>query len=463
MRSGPPSHATLSFSTAARFGAERPRAICYNAGLVNPARRLRDRGATITGGSLSAITLSAAAATLMIAGCVPGPAADGTATPLATRTAIQLGPTSTSAPATAPLPALPQEPTSVPIPRVSSDDWRLGPDGASLELLVYADFQSPNAAFGLADLLGVYDRHPEEIQLVFRHYPILPEYDKDSLAGQAVEAAGRQGLFWDMLRTLATRYPEWSVLPPEGFRQWLAEEASGVGLDPVAFAADLDGGRFAPLMVEAFQEASEAGIPGVPTVFFNGVPLRLSLTALNLESVVRLELLAQDQYDEPPPMEIDPTHGYTAFLELDQGEVVLQLLPQAAPAAVNSFIFLARQGWFDGMTFFRVEPGALVESGDPSDTGFGDPGYHLPDEIDPAWTFDEAGVAALSSVGPGSGGSRFFISLQPLSLLNGSRTIFGRVVEGLDLLGDLPARDPALDLLSPDAVVIRRVRIEVTP
>ena len=162
-------------------------------------------------------------------------------------------------------------------------------------------------------------------------------------------------------------------------------------------------------------------------------------------------------------MEIDPTHGYTAFLELDQGEVVLQLLPQAAPAAVNSFIFLARQGWFDGMTFFRVEPGALVETGDPSDTGFGDPGYHLPDEIDPAWTFDEAGVAALSSVGPGSGGSRFFISLQPLPLLNGSRTIFGRVVEGLDLLGDLPARDPALDLLSPDAVVIRRVRIEVTP
>jgi cyclophilin family peptidyl-prolyl cis-trans isomerase len=345
---------------------------------------------------------------------------------------------------------------------VGSDDRRLGPDTAPLELLVYSDFQSPNAAFGLADLLAVFDRHPEDIQLVFRHFPILPEYDKDSLAGQAAEAAGRQGLFWAMVRHLASRYPDWSVLPPEGFRQWLAEEAPGLGLDPAEFSADLDGGRFAPLMVEAFQEASGAGIPGVPTVFLNRVPLRLSLTALNLESAVRLELLAQDQYAEAPPMEIDPTHGYTAYLEFDQSEVVVQLLPQAAPGAVNSFVFLARQGWFDGMTFFRVEPGALVESGDPSDTGFGDAGYHLPDEIDPAWTFDEAGVAALSSVGPGSGGSRFFITLQPLPLLNGSRTVFGRVVEGLDLLGGLPARDPALDLLSPDGTVIRRVRIEET-
>ena len=331
-----------------------------------------------------------------------------------------------------------------------------------MELLVYADFQSPNSALGLADLIEVADRHPEEVQVVFRHFPVLPEYDKDSLAGQAAEAAGRQDLFWEMVRILATRYPEWSVLPPEGFRQWLSEQAAGVGLDPSAFADDLDRGRFAPLMVEAFQEASAAGIPGVPTVFFNGVPLRMSLNPINLELAVRLELLAQDTFEAEPPMAITSSSGYTATLELDEGEVVLQLAPEAAPRAVNSFVFLARAGWFDGMTIFRVEPGTLVETGDPSETGFGDPGYHLPDEIDPAWTFDEAGVVALSSAGPGSGGSRFLITLQPLPLFNGSRTIFGRVIEGLDLLANLPARDPAGDLLTPGAAVVRRVRIEET-
>ncbi|HMK09388.1 MAG TPA: peptidylprolyl isomerase, partial [Anaerolineales bacterium] len=252
------------------------------------------------------------------------------------------------------------------------------------------------------------------------------------------------------------------VLPPEGFRQWLSEQAPTIGLDPAAFNADLDGGRFAPLMVEAFQEGTAAGLPGVPTVFLDGVPLRVSPTDLNLEAAVRLELLAQQQFSGPPPFTIDPSHGFTAHLETRDGDIVIQLLPQVAPQAVNSFVFLARQGWFDGMTVYRVEPGSVVESGDPSDTGFGDPGYHLPDEIDPTWTFDEAGRVALSSAGPGTGGSRFLITLAPLPLLNGSRTIFGRVVDGLDLLQNVPARDPATDLLSPDPIVIRRVRIEET-
>ena len=129
---------------------------------------------------------------------------------------------------------------------------------------------------------------------------------------------------------------------------------------------------------------------------------------------------------------------------------------------MNSFVFLAREGWYDGVGLFRIEPSALVESGDPSETGFGDAGYHLPDEIDPRWTFDEPGILALSSAGPGSGGSRFFITLTPLPLLTGSRTIFGRVVEGLELLSGLPGRDPTLDLLSPRAAVIRHIRIEET-
>jgi cyclophilin family peptidyl-prolyl cis-trans isomerase/protein-disulfide isomerase len=406
--------------------------------------------------------MAAAVALWALAGCAPKPPAEAIATPSLTRTAVLLGPTSTHAPATATLPLSAREPTPIPIPPVTPDDWSLGPEGAPVELLAYADFQSPNAALGLADLLDLADRHPDDVQLVFRHYPILPEYDKDSLAGQAVEAAGRQGLFWEMVRFLTSNYAEWSVLPAETFRMWLEEQAPSVGLDGEAFAADLGGGRFAPLMVQAFQEASDAGIPGVPTVLMNGIPLRLSPTPLNLEAAVRLELLAQDQFEAAPPMMIDPDAGYTATLELDRGEVVIQLLPRVAPQAVNSFVFLAEQGWYDGIGLFRVEPGVLVESGDPSETGFGDAGYHLPDELDPQWTFDEGGVVALSSEGPGSGGSRFIITLEPLPRLNGSRTVFGRVVDGLDLLRELPRRDPALDLLTPGATLIRRVRVEET-
>jgi len=161
-------------------------------------------------------------------------------------------------------------------------------------------------------------------------------------------------------------------------------------------------------------------------------------------------------------MTLDPTKAYTAILETEGGDVVIQLLPDSAPQAVNSFIMLAQQGWFDGMEIHRVEPGVLVETGDPTGTGFGDPGYHLPDEIDPRLTFDRPGMVALASAGPGTGGSRFFINLQPLEDLTGSRTIFGRVLDGLDLLESLQARDPANDLLSPGAAVIHRVRVETT-
>ena len=399
---------------------------------------------------------------LVLTGCAIGPAPAGDLTPSPTRTPIRLGPTSTAEPTTIAQATAEPSATPVPLPKVTGDDWSLGPQAAPAQFLVYSDFQSPNAALGLQALFETYDRHPDEIRVVLRHFPVLPEYDKDSLAGQAVEAAGRQGFFWQMARTLAFARDEWAVLPPEGFLEWLEEQAALVGLDAGEFAADLANGRFAALMLEAFQEANASGIPSVPTILLNGVPLRISPTPLNLEFAVRLEMLAQTQYPAAPAMTVDATLGYTAVLEMEQGDVLIQLLPESAPQAVNSFVSLASQGWFDGMEIHRVEPGVLVEMGDPTGTGYGDPGYHLPDEIDPRLTFDRPGMVALASAGPGTGGSRFFINLQPLPDLTGSRTIFGRVLDGLDLLEGLGARDPAQDLLASGAAVIQRVRVETT-
>ncbi|KPK89924.1 MAG: hypothetical protein AMJ88_16890 [Anaerolineae bacterium SM23_ 63] len=151
---------------------------------------------------------------------------------------------------------------------------------------------------------------------------------------------------------------------------------------------------------------------------------------------------------------------YFARIELDIGEIILQLYPDQAPLAVNSFIFLAKEGWFDGNLFHRVVPEGFVESGDPTGTGFGEPGYHFADEITEALSFDEPGMVALSSSGPDTNGSQFFITLAPLPELNNSRTIFGRVIEGLDLLKSLRARQPLEDLLIPPEVVILSVTIE---
>jgi cyclophilin family peptidyl-prolyl cis-trans isomerase len=305
------------------------------------------------------------------------------------------------------------------------------------------------------------ERHSDDIRTVFRHFPLISIHDKASLAGQAVEAAGAQGSFWRMHDVLFERYNEWTGLSPEEFKDWLIPVADELEIDIQQFQDDIESGRYALDMEEAFYVGVASGIPGTPLLFINGFLYQVKPSLTNLEAYVRLELLTSKQYDSYPPMALEEDAQYVARIELEIGEVVIQLYPDYAPLAVNSFIFLAREGWFDGNPFHRIVPESFVESGDPTGTGFGEPGYHFADEITEALSFDEPGMVALSSSGPDTNGSQFFITLAPLPELNNSRTIFGRLIEGLDLLKSLNARQPLEDLLIPPEAVIISVTIEV--
>ena len=304
------------------------------------------------------------------------------------------------------------------------------------------------------------DMHPDELRLIYRHYPQIYIHDKASLAGQAAEAAGIQGAFWPMHDALFDRQQEWAELELDAFMDWLIATAEDLGLDRTRFEDDLVSGRYEQIMLDSYAEAVSLGVPWTPFLLINGQPYTIETTLNNLEQAVRLALLQTRTYTEYPLMEIDSQGEYITHLHLSIGEVVIQLLPESAPLAVNSFVFLAKEGWFDGNIFYRVQPGHSVESGDPSALGYGGPGYHFPTEIDPALDFDTPGMLALSSLGPNTNGSRFFINLKPLPELEGTRTIFGRVISGLELLDALRARDPIEDLLVPAEAVIQYVEIE---
>ena len=303
--------------------------------------------------------------------------------------------------------------------------------------------------------------HPKDIRTVFRHFPLLSIHDKASLAGQAAEAAGDQGSFWAMHDWLFEQYNEWTGLSPGQFKEWLTTAAEELELDVQRFQDDIESERYALEMEEAFYKGIASGIPGTPLLFINDFLFQVKPSLTNLEAYVRLELLRSKQYDSYPPNNLEEEGQYFARIELGIGEIIVQLYPDQAPLAVNSFIFLAEEGWFDGNLFYRVVPESYVESGDPTGTGFGEPGYHFTDEITDTLSFDEPGMVALSSSGPDTNGSQFFITLAPLPELNNSRTIFGRVIEGLDLLRNLQARQPMEDLLIPAEVVILSVTIEV--
>lgn len=155
-------------------------------------------------------------------------------------------------------------------------------------------------------------------------------------------------------------------------------------------------------------------------------------------------LVGTKQYSGAPPMVIDPKKQYTATVKMAKGgEIIIRLLPEKAPITVNSFVFLARQGYFDGVTFHRVLDGFMAQGGDPTGTGGGGPGYTFVNE-DSDLKFDKAGVVAMANAGRNTNGSQFFITYGPTPNLNGGYTIFGQVTSGMDVVNGLTRRDPDL-------------------
>lgn len=152
---------------------------------------------------------------------------------------------------------------------------------------------------------------------------------------------------------------------------------------------------------------------------------------------------APGQYDAPPAMSIDPTKQYIATFKMAKGgEFKVRLYADRTPITVNNFVFLARDGFYDGTTFHRVLDGFMAQGGDPEGTGMGGPGYQFEDEFQADLVFDRPGLLAMANAGANTNGSQFFITYAPTPHLNGRHTIFGEVIEGMEVVNGLTRRDP---------------------
>ena len=146
-------------------------------------------------------------------------------------------------------------------------------------------------------------------------------------------------------------------------------------------------------------------------------------------------------YESPPEMTIDLDIKYEAILQLDSGVVNIDLFVKESPELVNNFIFLARNSFYEGLIFHRVVPGFVAQAGDPSGEGYGSPGYTLPPEKNPL-TFSVGSLSMARDAIGTVNGSQFFITLGSTPHLNADFTVFGEVKSGLEILDNLPARDP---------------------
>ena len=310
-------------------------------------------------------------------------------------------------------------------------------------------------------LAQIQNEYPDDTRIVFRHFPLESIHDKAALAAQAAEAAGIQGQFWPMHDLLFERQEEWSAMTVEQFQDWLLERAKELDLDDSQFGKDMLSTEIVDKVQATWQHGQEIGLPGTPFLLINGQiwPNNLPMSATNIKAIIDLQRLEKKQFTSCPPMKIDPSRQYIATLKTEKGDIVIELFPDKAPLAVNNFVFLARNGWYDGVTFHRVIPGFVAQTGDPSGTGFGGPGYAFKNETSDL-KFDKAGIVAMANAGPDTNGSQFFITYAPASQLDGGYTIFGKVISGQDVAEKITARDPSQPVELPPGDKILSVTIE---
>ena len=284
---------------------------------------------------------------------------------------------------------------------------------------------------------------PNDFLFVYRHFPLTSIHDKAALSTQAAEAAGRQKKFWEMHDALFLRQNEWSGLSVQQFEGWLQDRAEELKLNVNQFMTDLKSAEMVGLAQGAVTNGQTLRLTGTPFIIVNGQiwPSNEALSYDSLNAVIKMIILGQKQFTYCPPMTIDTSKTYMATLHTAKGDIVIELYADKAPMTVNSFIFLSKQGWYNGVTFHRVVQNFVAQAGDPSGTGYGGPGYAYSNEISDL-QFDKAGVVGMANAGPDANGSQFFITFGPAVNLDGKYTIFGQVTAGMDVLQNLTPREP---------------------
>jgi len=147
------------------------------------------------------------------------------------------------------------------------------------------------------------------------------------------------------------------------------------------------------------------------------------------------------QWNKPPEMQIDPKKKYYVTMETDKGTIEIELFPEHAPKTVNNFVFLSKEGFYDGISFHRVISDFVIQGGDPTGTGMGGPGYQFEDETKNNPHKHETGTLSMANAGANTNGSQFFITHSPQPHLNGKHTVFGQVTSGMDVVNQIRARD----------------------
>lgn len=392
----------------------------------------------------------------LLAGCQRG-ATPTSNVPTAPPTVTLMPPTSAPTSTTATCRAVPSIFASLPaldVPPVTDADWVRGPADAPVTLIEYSDFQCPYCAMTRFRVLAPLEAaYPKSLRIVYRHFPLTSIHDKAQIAAEAAEAAGAQGKFWEMHDLLFGRQREWASFPADQMPDVLASYAQELGLDVERFRRDLEAHTYQAKVMAQYQEAVSLGLPGTPSFILNGRLVTMGDPATLVDEILNKPRL----YREPPAFQIDPAHRYTAVIRTPEGEIRIELYAAQAPLNVNSFVFLAREGWYNRTALFRGS-NFVLQAGDPTGMANRNPGFQCDNEIGDL-RFDAPGIVGVLEANPGAANGQFFITLAPWPELDGKFTIFGKVIKGLEILQAMPEQNIANPMLPP-SLLMESVQIE---
>ncbi len=342
------------------------------------------------------------------------------------------------------------------LPPFNEDDWVRGNLDAPITIFEYADMQCP-ACVGFAQYTSaLLEYFPNSIKVVFRHLPLPSIHDKAIRSGLVIEAAGNQGKFWEMHDFLYATQNDWFSMPEDEFVDWIVGQTAFFDLDADQFEKDILDEEKYTWLEDLTNERLGLGLNYTPTVVINGRIFRDN----NPNVFGLLGIYEFGGFEECPKWVIDPAKSYTAKVDTNVGEIEIKLYADKAPLAVNSFVFLAQNGWYNGVYFHRVLPGFVAQAGDPSGLGMIGPGYTFDNEIDGTLSFDGIGILGMANSGVDTNGSQFFITLGPATDLDGDYTIFGKVsADSISLLDSIALRDPQTTDDFDAATMIKGVEI----
>ena len=331
-----------------------------------------------------------------------------------------------------------------PYPELTDEDWSMGPEDALVTIISYSDFQCPYCSQMDPILMELYETHPGEARIAFRHFPL--SYHELAFNGAvAAEYVGDQlgdEAFFEFIGTVFANQSVWNALSLEDFNDYLLDLVrTDFDLEPADFDAILANETYIANVNNDYSNGTSF-VTGTPFVLLNGIPL-MYIPAESFEDAWDFAAnFADTQYTECPEPTIDREKQYFAEVETSKGTFTMELYPDSAPTTVNSFIFLAENGYFDGTIFHRVIPGFVAQTGDPTGSGIFGPGYEFGNEIDPTLNYNTRGIVGMANSGADTNGSQFFITYSAQPALDGGYTIFGYVVEGMDVVESLQAIDP---------------------